>query len=159
MTIYTVTIGRRSGETKTFPVDWTKLPEAAKEKIIAYGVQRTFNDMVGGSDSTVEEKGKEIVEAIERYYAGDIGRKAAEGVAPEVAIARSLVKAALKAHWGAKSKEWAEFTGLDDDAQAAKLDTVYAKNEEKFKPDVEAELERRRARAASVAKLKVGIDL
>ena len=114
MATYNVTLGKRSGETKVIAVDWEKMPDTAKEKIIAYGVQRVFNDMVGGSDSTLEDKVKDVEAAVARFYAGDIGRKAAEGVSAEVSIGRSLVRQALKAKYGAKSPEWATFTGLSD---------------------------------------------
>lgn len=159
MTIYTTTIAK----TETRSIDWAKLPANAQEKIIAYGVQRIFNDMVGGSERfpTIEDKMAHVDAQIARFMAGDIGRAAATGVAPAVTIARQLVRAALKAQLGAKSEKWATFTGLSDDAQAAKLDEVFAKNEAKFEPEVQAELKRREAAAKSKAKLadKLEFDL
>lgn len=157
MTIYTTTIAK----TKTLPVDWEKLPQAAREKIIAYGVQRIFNDMVGGSERfpTVEDKVAHVTDAIERFYKGEIGRGGGVGVSPEVAIARQLLRAALKESLGAKSEKWAKFTGLEDAAQAAKLDELYERNKAKFAPEVEKELKRREALKAKRAEQAEGLDI
>ncbi len=46
MTIYTTTIAKE----RSFDIDFSALPKNAQEKIIAYGVQRIFNDMVGGAE-------------------------------------------------------------------------------------------------------------
>lgn len=153
--MYNVTLGKRDGDTRVIAVDWSKLPEAAREKIIAYGVQRTFNDAVGGSDLTIDDKVKAVEKMLEAYYAGDIGRKRAEGVSAETAIARSLIRAAIKAKYGAKSPQWAAFTGLSDDAQAAKLDALYVEHEKTFKPQVDAEMKVR----ASRGKINVELSL
>lgn len=159
MTIYTTTIAK----TETRSIDWEKLPMNAKEKIIAYGVQRIFNDMVGGSERfpTIEDKMAHVDAQIARFMAGDIGRAQSASVPTATVIARQLVRAALKAQLGAKSPQWAKFTGLDDDAQAAKLDEVFEKNKAKFQPEVDAELKRREAAAKSKAKLadKLEFDL
>jgi hypothetical protein len=150
MTIYTTTIAK----TETLPVDWEKLPEAAREKIIAYGVQRIFNDMVGGAERfpTVEKKVAHVKEQIERFYAGDIGRKASAGVSTETAIARQEARRLVKAKLGAKSPEWAAFTGLEDDEQNAKLDAVVAKNQAHFDKFVAAEIAARKKAAEMRAK-------
>jgi hypothetical protein len=157
MTVYTTTIAK----TETLPVDWAKLPEAAREKVIAYGVQRIFNDMVGGAERfpTVEKKVAHVREQIERFYAGDIGRKAASGVSTETAIARQEARRLVKAKLGAKSPEWAAFTGLGDEEQNAKLDAVVAKNEEHFKKFVAAEMKARAEAAAKRAKAAEGLAL
>lgn len=143
---YTITIGKREGEKRSFVLNWDKLPQVAQEKIIAYGVQRTFNDAAGGSDNTLADK-VAIVEALmERFYAGDIGRARAAGVSEEVAIARQLIRAALKQAWGGKSPEWKAFTGLSDAEQEAKLDAQAEKNRAKLAPLVAAEIKRRAAK-------------
>lgn len=156
MTKYSTTIAK----THTVEVDWNKLPANAQEKIIAYGVQRIFNDMVGGSERfpTVDDKLAHVKTQLERFYAGDIGRAQSAGVPTETVIARQLVRAALKAQLGAKSEKWAAFTGLSDDAQAEKLDAVFEKNRERFEPEVKAELKRRAEAAKSKAKLADKLD-
>lgn len=157
MAIYTTTIAK----TETLPVDWEKLPMQAKEKIIAYGVQRIFNDMVGGAERfpTVEKKVAHVKEQIERFYKGEIGRASGGGVSTEVSIGRSLVRAALKLKYGAKSETWAKFTGLGDEEQNAKLDEVFEKNREAFAEEVKKEMKRRADAAAKRAKQAEGLDL
>lgn len=159
MTVYTTTIAK----TETLSVDWEKLPLEAKEKIIRYGVQRIFNDMVGGSERfpTVEKKVAHVKEQIERFYAGDVGRAAASGVSTEVAIARQEARRLVKAKYGAKSPEWAAFTGLADEEQASKLDELVEKNKEHFDKFVKAELKARAEAAAKRAKAgeELALDL
>lgn len=157
MTIYNTTIAK----THTLAVDWAKLPANAQEKIIAYGVQRIFNDMVGGSERfpTVEDKVKHVEAQIARFMAGDIGRAASASVSNETAIGRSLIKAGLKAKYGAKSPEWAAFTGLSDVEQEAKLDALLEKNKAKLQPQIDAEVKRRAELAAKRAKQSEGLDL
>lgn len=157
MTVYNTTIAK----TRTLAVDWAKLPANAQDKIIAYGVQRIFNDMVGGSERfpTIEDKVKHVEAQIARFMAGDIGRAASASVSNETAIGRSLIKAGLKAKYGAKSPEWAAFTGLSDDEQDAKLDALLEKNRAKLQPQIDAEVKRRAELAAKRAKQSDGLEL
>jgi len=157
MTVYHTTIAKVA----TLPVDWEKLPMNAKEKIIAYGVQRIFNDMIGGSERfpTVEDKVKHVKAQIKRFMEGDIGRAASASVPQDVAIGRSLIKAGLKAKYGAKSPEWAAFTGLSDDEQEAKLDALLEKNRAKLQSQIDAEVKRRAELAAKRAKQSDGLEL
>ena len=65
----------------------------------------------------------------------------------------------LKEKWGAKSTEWAEFTGLADDAQDAKLDEIFAKNEAKLQAKVDARLEQLRKEREAKKALKTGVEI
>lgn len=157
MTVYTTTIAK----TNSIVVPFADMPKAAQEKIIAYGCQRIFNDMVGGAERfpTVEDKVKHVEAQIARFLAGDIGRQAAAGVSAEVSIGRSLVRAVLKAKYGAKSPEWAAFTGLTDDEQNAKLDALFERNKAKFAEEVEVEMLARAARAKKRAKQADALEM
>lgn len=148
MTIYTVTLGKKSeGEKKILQVDWERLPAIAKEKIIAYGVQRTFNDACGGAEHTIEDKVSIVEEMIADYYAGEIGRKRAEAVPTELAVQRQLVRAAVKVRLGGKHPTWKDFLGLSDADQVAKLDAWAAKfPAEELAKEVAAEIARRAAK-------------
>lgn len=147
-------------KTETVPVPFEKFPEHVQQKIIAYGCQRIFNDMVGGAERfpTVEKKVAHVKEKIEEFLKGNVGR-AASGVSTETAIARAEARRLVKAKLGAKSPEWAAFTGLEDDAQAEKLDAVVEKNKEHFAKFVAAELKARAERAAKQAKAAEGLEL
>ena len=157
MAIYQTTIGK----TRSFDVDFAALPAVSQEKIIAYGVQRIFNDMVGGSERfpTLDDKCAHVEATIARFMAGDVGRAAKEGVSVETGIARAEARRLLKLKMGAKSAEWATFTGLPDDEQVAHLDTVVEKNKAHFDKFVAAEMKARKA-AAEARKGALGsIDL
>lgn len=157
MTVYSTTIAK----TETIPVPFEKFPAHVQEKIIAYGCQRIFNDMVGGNDRfpTVEKKVAHVKEKIEEFLKGNIGRTSAAGVPTEVAIARQEARRLVKAKLGAKSPEWAGFTGLDDDEQNAKLDAVVEKNRAHFDKFVAAEMKARAERAEKRAKADLALEL
>lgn len=146
-------------KTETIEVPFEKFPEHVQQKIIAYGCQRIFNDMVGGAERfpTVEKKVAHVREKIEEFLKGNIGRQAASGVSTEVAIARQEARRLVKAKYGAKSPEWAAFTGLGDEEQLAKLDELVEKNRAHFDKFVAAEM---KARAEAAAKrAKAGAEL
>lgn len=146
-------------KTQSVSCNWADLPANAQEKIIRYGFQRIFNDMVGGAERfpTVEDKVAHVKEQLERFKKGDIGRATSAAVPTETVIARQLVRAALKKQLGAKSEKWTAFIGLDDDKQGEKLDAIFEKNREAFEPEVKAELKRRAD--AQKAKAKLGDKL
>ena len=150
-------------KTETIEVPFEKFPAHVQEKIIAYGCQRIFNDMVGGAERfpTVEKKVAHVREKIEEFLKGNIGRQSASGVSTEVAIARQEARRLVKAKLGAKSPEWAAFTGLGDDEQAEKLDAIVAKNQSHFDKFVAAEMKARREAAEKRAKAgeELALDL
>jgi len=130
MTEYKTTISWGKGtekETRSFTVDFKNLPDNAKEKIIAYGCQRVFNDAVGGKDKfdTFDDKCKFVEKMIENYENGIIGR--APG-APKVSTLQStiykLARAALKTARAKAGKDMKTFTGLDKIKQLEILDKV-----------------------------------
>lgn len=159
MAVYTTTIAK----TETLNVPFEKFPAHVQEKIIAYGCQRIFNDMVGGAERfpTVEKKVAHVREKIEEFLKGNIGRAAASGVSTEQAIARQEARRLVKAKYGAKSPEWAAFTGLEDDEQASKLDELVEKNRAHFDKFVAAEMKARREAAEKRAKAgeELALDL
>lgn len=150
-------------KTETIEVPFEKFPAHVQEKIIAYGCQRIFNDMVGGAERfpTVEKKVAHVREKIEEFLKGNIGRAAASGVSTEQAIARQEARRLVKAKYGAKSPEWAAFTGLGDEEQLAKLDELVEKNRAHFDKFVAAEMKARREAAEKRAKAgeELALDL
>ena len=146
-------------KTETIAVPFAEFPEHVQQKIIAYGCQRIFNDMVGGAEKfpTVEKKVAHVKEKIAAFLKGEVGRTAASGVSTEVAIARQEARRLVKAKYGAKSPEWAAFTGLEDAEQASKLDELVEKNRAHFDKFVAAEMKARRE--AAEARAKAGEEL
>src|SRR6185503_4927067 len=91
---------------------------------------------------------------LDKLLNGTIGtRGSGDGADERTRVARSVTQAAAKAKFGAKSSEWATFTGLDADAQNAKLDGWYEANREAFDPAIDEEMERRAAKRAAKASL------
>ena len=150
-------------KTETIEVPFEKFPEHVQQKIIAYGCQRIFNDMVGGAERfpTVEKKVAHVREEIEAFLQGDVGRATGGGVSTEVTIARQEARRLVKAKYGAKSPEWVAFTGLEDAAQSAKLDELIAKNQSHFDKFVAAEMKARCEAAEKRAKAgeELALDL
>lgn len=150
-------------KTETIAVPFEKFPAHVQEKIIAYGCQRIFNDMVGGAERfpTTEKKVAHVREKIEAFLKGDVGRATGGGVSTEQAIARQEVRRRVKAKYGAKSPEWAAFTGLEDGEQLAKLDALVEKNRAHFDKFVAAEMKARREAAEKRAKAgeELALDL
>jgi hypothetical protein len=67
--------------------------------------------------------------------------------------------AAAKAKFGAKSPEWATFTGLSDDDKNAKLDGWYEANRAAFDPAIDEEMARRAAKRDAKAGLAKSVDI
>lgn len=81
------------------------------------------------------------------------------GVDEATAVARSIMRSAIKAQVGGKSEAWAAFTGLSDAEQAAKLDENFAQNAKALQPAVDAELAARAEKRERKAAIKVKIDI
>lgn len=81
------------------------------------------------------------------------------GVDPRTAVARSIVRKAIKEKVGHKSPDWAKFTGLSDADQLAKLDETYEANKEVFDPAIDAEIKSRSDAAKAKSKLASGMTV
>ncbi len=131
-----------------------ELPEASVAHLMTFALQ-TLQDAYAGAKSTDEALGA-FNGKYDKLINGTIGtRSGGDGADERTRVARSIVRGAVKARFGSKSPEWATFTGLDDAAQAAKLDDWYAANEATFAPLVDekmAELAASRAKRATLAK-------
>lgn len=144
----------------TVTLDGTTLTGASVDHLLNFALQ-TLQDAYAGADSLDAAIGA-FEKKRDRILDGSIGtRSDGDGVSYFVTVARSIVRANIKAQYGAKSDKWIAFTKLSDDDQDAKLDAVYAANEPALKPKVEAEIERRAeaARAKKALKMDIVIDL
>lgn len=137
-----------------YVLNGNELPEASVAHLLTFALQ-TLQDAYAGAKSTDEAQGA-FNGKYDKLLNGSIGTRASgDGADEKTRVARSVVRGAVKAKFGSKSPEWAKFTGLDDAAQAAKLDEWYAKNEATFAPVVEekmAELAAARAKRGELAK-------
>lgn len=157
---WTVTKGWRGSDDKVdATIDVGKLSAEIVGKLAMHGLQQKIADAAAGA-KTADEADASMNKAIEALLAGDwSSRGSGEGVGEETRVARSVVRQAVKAKFGAKSESWAKFTGLSDGEQAAKLDEWFEANSEAFAPAVEKELERRKAAAKAKAKLADALDI
>lgn len=128
-----------------FTLNGTELPDASVAHLMTFALQ-TLQDAYAGAKNLAEATGA-FNGKLDKLLNGTIGtRSSGDGADERTRVARSVTMSAAKAKFGAKSPEWATFTGLDDDAKNAKLDGWYAANAEAFDPAIDEELARRNAR-------------
>ena len=147
---------------RSVTVDVTKLSADIIAKLVIHGLTQRVADAASGAKKVAEESNTDIgnttvammQKAVDSLLAGEWStRTASEGVSIEARVARQITRQLVKAKFGGKSPEWAKFTGLSDEEQNAKLGAWFAANEAKLKPEVDAELERRKAAAKAKDKL------
>lgn len=146
---------------KEFAVDMNKMPNNALAKLLAYGVQRQFNDGCGTKEDSAEHKQSVGMARIEAFYRGEIAKRGA-GVNAEEAAEIFVAEALLR------NKDKAAFKAMSDEDRVAAVETIIEKNAEKpaFRKMVEerlADVERMRAEAAAkkakLAEVSVDLDL
>lgn len=147
-------------KTKTFNIRMEDMPDNAILTLLAHGVQRKFNDAVGGSDKTAATKVELAEKMIEDYKNGITGRVAAAKV-PELTVAiRAVIRRLL-------DKDTKKALGeLEADARNAKLDEIFAKQSDAKQAAITAlaekdieEAKRRAAEAAQLAGEVGGLEL
>lgn len=146
-------------ETKgKWTLDGKPLPEASVAHLMTFALQ-TLQDAYAGAKSAEEAKSA-FETKLGKLVDGTIGtRSGGGGVDERTAVMRSVVKAAMKAKFGAKSPEWAEFTGRSDEDQNAKFAEVYEANKAVFDPAIEDEMARRAARRAAKSDLAGSVEI
>jgi len=160
---YGVSIGKRAGEPTHVPVDMASMPQNAWLKIVSYGVQRTFNDMIGGSDTDVATKVAQTRDNVAEYLKGNVGRQAASRATPlEVAI-RNIMRKLVTAKMDKEAKK--AWDALEADERNAQLDALFAKQAEPVKAKLtkqaqkDVEEAQRRAEEAKALGTEVTLDL
>lgn len=122
-----------------YVLNGNELPESSVAHLLSFALQ-TLQDAYAGAKSTDEAQGA-FNGKYDKLINGTIGtRTGGDGVDERTRVARAIVRSAVKAKFGAKSPDWAKFTGLADDEQNAKLDAWFAKNEATFGPAVDEKL-------------------
>lgn len=138
-------IGEVSFETPNgkYVLNGTELPESSVEHLLTFALQ-TFQDAYAGAKDATEAVAN-FEKKVGRVIDGSLGTRGGGGVDEFTSVARQIVRSAIKAKLGGKSEAWANFTGLSDDEQNAKLDANFAANAEALTPAVNAEIERKKA--------------
>jgi len=155
---HTVSKGSRSeGWSESVTINLAAIPTDLIVRLAVHGLQQKIADAASGA-KTPDEARASMQKAADAILAGDwSSRGAAVGVDAETQIARSVVRAAIKQKLGAKSPQWAAFTGLSDDEQNEKLDANYERNRAVFEPIVQQRLAERaeKAKLAKVATFEI----
>ena len=137
-----------------YAINGNELPESSVSHLMVFALQ-TLQDAYAGAKSTDEALGA-FNGKLDKLLNGTIGtRGSGDGADERTRVARQIVRGLVKAKYGSKSTEWATFTGLDDAAQNAKLDAMFAANEAALSGAVDekiAELAAARAKRADMAK-------
>ena len=147
-----------------------KLSADIVAELVQHGLQQKVADAASAAKSLADESGEPVEEvtrnlmqkAVDSLVAGEWTRRTGGGgVDEETRIARLVTRRLVKAKFGAKSPEWATFTGLDAGEQNEKLDAWFAANEKVLAPERDAEMARRAeaAKAKQGAAKKVSFDL
>jgi hypothetical protein len=147
---HTVTKGPRDKSwSASVTVDVSKLSDDIVARLAVHGLHQKIADAAAGA-TNADEAVAAMQKAADAVIAGDwTSRVAGAGVDERTRVQRSVTMAAAKAKFGAKSPEWATFTGLGDDEQAEKLDAWFTAFETVLAPEVDAEMERRAAKRAA----------
>jgi len=129
-------------------LDGQVLPDTSVEYLLNFALQSLQDAYAGAKDA--KEAQALWAKKRDALIAGTIGvRTGGAGVDEATAVARIIVRQYAKAKLGAKSKEWAKFTGLSDADQNAKLDEWHKANEAAFADAIKAELKRREEKRAT----------
>jgi hypothetical protein len=143
-----------------YAINGQELPESSVSHLVMFALQ-TLQDAYAGAKSTDEAQGA-FNGKLDKLLNGTIGtRGSGDGADERTRVARSIMHGLVKAKYGAKSPDWAAFTGLADAEQAAKLDAMVAANQAALDPAIDEEMARRAARRDAKAALgsAVSIDL
>ena len=141
-----------------FKLNGQTLPDASVAHLMTFALQ-TLQDAYAGAKSTDEALGA-FNGKLDKLLNGTIGtRSGGDGADERTRVARSVTMAAAKAKFGAKSPEWATFTGLSDDDKNAKLDGWYEANRAAFDPAIDEEMARRAAKRDAKAGLAKSVDI
>lgn len=149
-------------------VDTTKLSDEIKSRLFIHGLTQKVADAASSAAKVASETGATVEDvtlaqmskAVDALLVGEWAmRTAGEGVSEETKVKRIVMRAMVKAKFGAKSPEWAKFTGLGDAEQNAELDKWAEKNAERIAGDVAAELKRREEARKAKAKLATQVDI
>lgn len=140
-------------------VDLKALSPDILAECLLHGLTQKVADAASQAKSVADESGEDIgavtqammQKAVDALLAGEWSRRSGGGGVDEsTRIARLVTRRLVKAKFGAKSPEWATFTGLEAAEQNAKLDEWFAANEDVLAPERDAEM----ARRAEAAKAK-----
>lgn len=145
-------------DVKTMKLAGKPLPASSVEYLLNFALQ-SLQDAYAGAKTEDEAKAM-WAKKLAAIQDGTLGQRASgTGASEETRVIRSVVRALIKAKWGAKSTEWAEFTGKSDDDQDEYLDSTFKKNEAKLRPSIDRRLAELRAEREAKKNLASGVEI
>lgn len=136
-------------DVKVLKVNGKPVPDSSVEYLLTFALQ-SLQDAYAGAKNEAEAKGA-FEGKLAKLMEGSIGvRTGGSGVSEETRVARQIVATMLRTKY---ASTWEEVKDLDDDAKNERLDAIFAKNEEKLRPAVDARLEELRKERERKAKL------
>lgn len=160
----TFTIAKRAGDkwdAHEVTVETAKLHKDVLAELFANGVSQKVRDSSAGAQ-TEDESIKAMEGTRDQLYAGEWATRGTGGggVDEFTRHARVIVRELMKAQAGGlKSEAWAEFTGMSDADQLAKIDANIEANREALAPAVEARIAEAKAKADAKRKLTGKVEL
>jgi hypothetical protein len=137
-------------DVKVVKLNGKPIPEGSVEYLLNFALQ-SLQDAYAGAENADEAKAN-FAKRFERLIEGKIGVREGGGVSEETRVARTIVRAKLKAKLD-KAEYEAKYKD-DDEA----VDAVFAKNKEKLQPFVDARLEELRKERERKAKMAKAVD-
>lgn len=137
-------------------------------ELLTYGIGQKLRDAASAASTVAKETNAEVQvvaqgmleTALASLVKGEWSHRGdGTGADPRTLIARSITRKVMKESLGAKSPEWAAFTGLSDKDQLAKIDENYAANEAVLSPAVDEEITRRANANKAKAKLAKAVTI
>lgn len=157
---YGVTLGKREGNPTFVPVPVADMPEAAIIAMFTYGVQRKFNDAVGGADTKLDDKVASAQQMVADYLEGKVTkpRGTGESVDPMTAEIRLILRPDVKAGW-IKANNAEAWKALGEDEIAAMLDDTFAEQDDATRAAIEAVAKNNLAAKAAMRDSKKGLKI
>lgn len=138
----------------------TKLALHGLVQKIADAASQAAKDLDKGDPAIAVNTAAMMDKARDQIMAGDwTVRGTGSGASEQTIVQRSIMRAAVKVKFGSKSPQWKAFIGLDDAAQIAKLDALFATNAKALEGKVADEMARRKAARDAKAGLAKGLDI
>jgi hypothetical protein len=147
-TLGRVGVATLTAEVGKVTLNEVELPASSIEYLLTFALQN-LQDAYAGAESAADaiaRWGKKL----DRLQAGTIGtRDSAGGASAEQKMIRSVVREQVRAN--ATKEKWAAFTALEADAQAEKIDAIFAKQSDDGKAAIMVIVAERLAEAAKRA--------
>lgn len=156
---FSVTLGKRDGNPTTVAIPVGEFPANALMAMFAYGVQRKFNDAVGGSDKTVDDKVNAVNAMIADYREGKVARARATGesVDPILAEVRMLLRPDVKAAYVA-THDTGAWKALSEEEINKMLDLAYADQSAEVQNAIDAQAQANLDAKEAMRKAKAGLS-